>query len=78
MIDRFAYLQLGLATVLGFVGTKMLLADVIMIPTWLSLLVVIATLVVAVVASQRRERAIDGLGAETFPNRNTPRERSLR
>jgi tellurite resistance protein TerC len=37
MMDRFAYLKVGLAAVLVFVGAKMLLADVWHTPIWLSL-----------------------------------------
>ena len=37
MIGRFAYLKLGLAGVLVFVGTKMLISDVYKVPIWTSL-----------------------------------------
>jgi tellurite resistance protein TerC len=56
MLDRFAYLSLGLALILVFVGAKMLLTDVWKIPTWLSLLAILAILGVAVVASLARTR----------------------
>jgi tellurite resistance protein TerC len=39
-VERFQYLRYGLAAVLVFVGGKMLLADVLEIPAWASLLVV--------------------------------------
>src|SRR2546423_10905224 len=42
MIDRFIYLKSGLAIVLAFVGAKMILRDVVTIPTPISLAVVIA------------------------------------
>ncbi|MGH2596493.1 MAG: TerC family protein, partial [Actinomycetota bacterium] len=50
MMDRFRHLKLGLAAVLVFVGAKMLVADVVHIPIWLSLLV-IATLIAISVAT---------------------------
>jgi tellurite resistance protein TerC len=55
MADRFRYLNLGLAVILAFVGTKMLIADLWHVPTWLSLVVIIATLAVAVITSLRAE-----------------------
>jgi tellurite resistance protein TerC len=55
MADRFRYLNLGLAVILAFVGTKMLIADLWHVPTWLSLVVIIVTLAVAVITSLRAE-----------------------
>ena len=40
LIDRFIYLSHGLAVILIFVGLKMLLVDVVKIPTFVSLLVI--------------------------------------
>jgi tellurite resistance protein TerC len=54
VMDRFAYLKLGLAALLAFVGAKMLLTDVVHVPVWASLLVIVAILSTAVVASLRR------------------------
>ncbi|MBW3593095.1 MAG: TerC family protein [Actinobacteria bacterium] len=54
MIGRFRYLNIGLAAVLVFVGVKMTLSDVYEIPIYLSLLVIVVTLTVAVIASVRR------------------------
>ena len=51
VIHRFHYLKSGLSAVLVFVGAKMLLADVYVIPTGLSLLVIVAILAAAVAAS---------------------------
>lgn len=51
VMKRFHYLHYGLAAVLVFVGTKMLLADFYKIPTLTSLLAIVGLLVVAVVAS---------------------------
>ena len=60
MMRRFEYLQLGLAVVLGFVGVKMLLSDVYEIPIWASLLFIIVTLTMAVLASLRKESRSPG------------------
>jgi tellurite resistance protein TerC len=54
LVQKFEYLQLGLAVVLGFVGVKMLIADVYEIPIWVSLLVIVATLGVSVLVSMRK------------------------
>ncbi len=54
MADRFHYLSVGLAVVLVFVGTKMLLAPWFKIPVFVSLGVVAAILVTAVVVSLAR------------------------
>jgi tellurite resistance protein TerC len=54
MLDRFHHLKTGLAIVLAFVGTKLLLLDVVTIPSWLSLVVVLGVLGGAVLLSLRR------------------------
>ena len=54
MAERFALLKYGLAIVLMFVGTKMLLVDVIKIPVLLSLAVVAAIIATAMILSLRR------------------------
>ena len=51
IVDKFRFLQLGLALVLVFVGTKMLIADFYKIPVGASLAVVAGILITAVVAS---------------------------
>ncbi|WP_051442456.1 TerC family protein [Saccharomonospora iraqiensis] len=56
VMHRFVYLKAGLAVVLVWVGVKMLLLDVVHIPTWLSLSVVAAVLTGAIVASWVRTR----------------------
>jgi tellurite resistance protein TerC len=53
VMDRFAYLKLALSALLAFVGAKMLLTDVVHVPVWASLLVIIAILSTAVIASLR-------------------------
>jgi tellurite resistance protein TerC len=56
MADRLRYLNLGLGVILAFVGLKMLLAEVVHVPTAISLGIVVAVLGVTVVASLRSER----------------------
>jgi tellurite resistance protein TerC len=63
MMDRFHFLNLGLAVILAFVGVKMLLTDVWHMPSWLSFAVIIGTLAVAVAASLARPRETHGLAA---------------
>jgi len=53
IVDRFHYLQIGLSTVLVFIGTKMLLEDVYHVPTAVSLGIVATLLAVSVFASLR-------------------------
>lgn len=66
MMGRFRFLNLGLAVVLVFVGVKMLLDDVYEIPVYLSLLVVVATLIVTVVASLLRPEPAPTVAAHGF------------
>lgn len=59
MAGRFRYLNIGLGVILGFVGIKMLLANVYHLPVSLSLLVIAVILAVAVwasVSADKRER----------------------
>jgi tellurite resistance protein TerC len=56
MADRFRYLHVGLGVILGFVGVKMLLANVYHLPTWASLAVIAVVLTITVVASLRADR----------------------
>ena len=51
VIQKFHYLQLGLAVVLAFIGVKMLIIDVVHVPTAVSLGVVAGVLALSVVAS---------------------------
>lgn len=61
VIDRFHYLKVGLALVLAFVGTKMLIVDVYKIPITVSLAVVVAliggSVVVSLLRPQRQAQA---------------------
>ena len=41
MLGRFAYLKIGLAAVLAFVGIKMIVNEWWHVPIWLSLLVIV-------------------------------------
>ncbi|HEX6312352.1 MAG TPA: TerC/Alx family metal homeostasis membrane protein [Acidimicrobiia bacterium] len=59
---RFAYLQQGMAVVLGFVGVKMLLSSVVDVPVGLSLAVIAMILTVSVLSSIWVRR-----GEETWP-----------
>jgi tellurite resistance protein TerC len=54
MMDRFHFLNIGLAVILGFVGTKMLLTDVWHMPSWVSLAVIVGCLGAAIGASLLR------------------------
>ena len=60
MLDRFQYLNYGLAVVLGLVGVKMLLSDVYHPPIHITLGAVVAVLGVAVLASLWATRGRDG------------------
>jgi len=51
MVDRFIYLKTGLAIILGFVGTKMIVADHFPIPNWISLLIILTILVITITVS---------------------------
>jgi TerC family integral membrane protein len=56
MMSRFQYLQLGLSTILVFIGAKMLTNDLFHMPIWASLSFIVLTLTVAVLFSLRAER----------------------
>jgi len=58
MAERFHLLSYGLAIVLVFIGTKMLLIDVIKLPVLVSLGVVVGVLAVTMVASVRTSAGI--------------------
>lgn len=50
-VVKLRYLKPGLAAVLGFIGTKMLIIDIVKIPSWVSLLVITAILTTAALSS---------------------------
>lgn len=54
IVHRFVYLQYGLAVILVFVGSKMVAADFVHVPTLVSLGVIILALGVSIVASLLR------------------------
>jgi tellurite resistance protein TerC len=56
MADRFRYLNQGLGVILAFVGVKMLLLEVVHLPTFASLGVIAAVLAVTIVLSLRAEK----------------------
>ena len=56
IMDLFCYLKQGLAVVLGFVGVKMLIADLYKIPIGVSLTVVAGILLTSILASLLRRK----------------------
>jgi tellurite resistance protein TerC len=64
MASRFRYLNVGLGVILGFVGLKMLLADIYHVPVSISLTVIATVLGISVWASLRSEHRWPGGGAE--------------
>lgn len=50
-VGQLKYLKPGLAAILGFIGVKMLLMEVFKIPSWVSLLVIFAILLTAILSS---------------------------
>ena len=59
LMERFIYLRTGLAFVLGFVGIKMIIADVFHLPSGISLVVIVVILAITITASMivTRKRA---------------------
>lgn len=51
LMNRFVYLKTGLSIILVFVGTKMMLAGFVRIPTLLSLVVIVAILTITIAVS---------------------------
>jgi tellurite resistance protein TerC len=64
MAGRFRYLNVGLGFILGFVGIKMLLAEVYHLPVWISLVVIAGILTAAIVASNLADRREHGEGSD--------------
>ena len=50
-VSKLRYLKPGLAAILGFIGTKMLIVDFIKIPSWVSLIVIFFILLTAGLSS---------------------------
>jgi tellurite resistance protein TerC len=57
IVNRFVYLKTGLAVILSFIGTKLLLLDVYKIPTSISLGVVVGVLAISIIASLIKTRS---------------------
>jgi len=51
LMDRFVYLKVGVALVLGFVGTKMLTSHYFVVPTLLSLAIILSILGTTIILS---------------------------
>lgn len=68
VMDRFHYLKVGLALVLSFVGTKMLLTDVYKIPIGWSLATIFGILAAAIAASWWRNRRLSAATPTTTGN----------
>jgi tellurite resistance protein TerC len=67
MADRFRYLHIGLGVILGFVGLKMLFADLFHVPIVVSLAFIFLALAITVLASlhvERREATAEGKPAD--------------
>lgn len=63
-LNELRYLKPGLAAILAFIGTKMLIVDFVKIPSWVSLIVIFAILATAGLGSwyvSKRERSKNGL-----------------
>jgi tellurite resistance protein TerC len=56
-VDRFAYLKQGIAVLLVFIGTKMLISPVVHLPVWVSLAAIVVVAGGAVAASRWRDQS---------------------
>lgn len=56
LVSRLIYLHYGLAFVLAFAGVKILVRDLFHVPPWLSILVIVGAMAIAVLASLRKSR----------------------
>ena len=56
LVDRFAYLKLGLSALLVFAGAKILISDIYKMPVALSLAVIVGILAVSIGYSLYRTR----------------------
>ena len=62
-MERFTYLSQGLAVMLAFIGTKMILAQVVHIPTVISLGTIVPTIAAAILLSVWKERRLAAAAA---------------
>jgi tellurite resistance protein TerC len=60
VVDRFRYLRVGLAAILVFFGARLLLGNVVEVPTSLSLVVIAAALALSIAASIKWPGAAPG------------------
>ncbi len=67
LMDKFKYLKVSLAAILGFVGVKMLTEELVEVPVWASLLVILAALGIGIVASVRKGKVEEGPPAGAPP-----------
>jgi len=65
MMSRFHYLDLGLAAILVFIGTKMLLSQVVKVPNLMSLGVIAGVLTLSIVASLLRPQKAETQAVDT-------------
>jgi tellurite resistance protein TerC len=65
--ERFRHLNVGLAAVLVFVGAKMALVDVVHVPVWLSLAVIVVSLGTAIALSRPPEARSGGPRPRSTP-----------
>ena len=72
MMEKFCYLNYGLAGILTFVGTKMMLVDIAPIPIAASLSVVVGILATSVVASLWRSHEVQGVELLSAPQNLEP------
>jgi tellurite resistance protein TerC len=70
IIDKFLYLKVGLAFVLGFVGVKMLIVDFYKIPIAVSLAAIVTILGGSIVASLAASRRSAGAPPPVRDNNN--------
>jgi tellurite resistance protein TerC len=71
-MERFTYLSQGLAVMLAFIGAKMILADVVHIPTVASLGVIITIIAAAVLLSVWQRRRLAAAPAAASPTAEPP------
>lgn len=56
IVDMFVYLKYGVAFILAYVGVKMMISDLYHIPTFVSLIIIITALIIAVVISVKSRK----------------------
>jgi len=65
VMDRFVYVNAGLAALLVFIGCKMMLEPILTVPILLSVAVIILVISASIVASLRHERRADSVLGDT-------------